>query len=198
MILSILKVYGVDTSSILASIGILGLVIGLAIQDIIADFLKGVFIIFDNQYTIGDIIEINGFKGEVISLGLMNTKIKSITGEVKILSNSSFKEVINYSMRNTTLLINLDVAYGTDIDKLEKVLKSIEKEVLELKNVKGNYCLLGISEFSSSSVKYLVSMETIANQQYQIKRDYLKIIYRVFNENNIEIPYNKLDVNIKK
>ena len=77
VVLSILKVYGVDTSSILASVGILGLVIGLAIQDIIADFLKGVFIIFDNQYTIGDFVEINGFKGEVISLGLMNTKSKN-------------------------------------------------------------------------------------------------------------------------
>ncbi len=198
MILSILKVYGVDTSSIVASIGILGLVLGLAIQDIIADFLKGIFIIFDNQYTIGDFVEINGFKGEVISLGLMNTKIKGINGEIKILSNSSFKEVTNYSIKNTTLLINLDVAYGTDIDKLEKVLKNIEKEVLEIPNVKGNYSLLGISEFSSSSIKYLVSIETLPNKHYQIRRDYLKIIYREFNKNNIEIPYNKLDVNIRK
>lgn len=198
MILSILKVYGVDTSSIVASIGILGLVIGLAIQDIISDFLKGVFIIFDNQYTIGDFVEINGFKGEVISLGLMNTKIKGINGEVKILSNSSFKEVTNYSMKNTSLLINLDVAYGTDIDKLESVLNSIREEVLKIENVKGNYNLLGISEFSSSSIKYLVSIETLPNRHYQIRRDYLKIIYRVFKENNIEIPYNKLDVNIKK
>lgn len=198
MILSILKVYGVDTSSILASIGILGLVIGLAIQDIIADFLKGVFIIFDNQYTIGDFVEINGFKGEVISLGLMNTKIRSMTGEVKILSNSSFKEVTNYSMKNTILLINLDVAYGTDIDKLEKVLESVRDEVLELKDVKDKYSLLGISEFSSSSIKYLVSIETLPNKQYQVRRDYLKIIYREFNKNNIEIPYTKLDVNIKK
>lgn len=198
MILSILKVYGVDTSSIVASIGIVGLVIGLAIQDIIADFLKGMFIIFDNQYTIGDFVEINGFKGEVISLGLMNTKIKGINGEIKILSNSSFKEVTNYSMKDTNLLINLDVAYGTDIDKLEKVLKGIEDEVLALPNVKDKYSLLGISEFSSSSIKYLVSIETKPNCHYQIRRDYLKIIYREFNKNGIEIPYNKLDVNIKK
>ena len=101
-------------------------------------------------------------------------------------------------MKNTTLLINLDVAYGTDIDKLEKVLSGIEKEVLEIPNVKGKYSLLGISEFSSSSIKYLVSIETLPNRHYQIRRDYLKLIYREFNKNNIEIPYNKLDVNIKK
>ena len=84
---------------------------------------------FDNQYTIGDIVEINGFKGEVVGFGLMSTKIKKATGEILILSNSSFKEVINYSMENTCLLMDLDVSYDTDIDKLEKVIKEIEEDI---------------------------------------------------------------------
>ena len=73
VILSILSVYGVDTSGILASLGIAGLVIGLALQDIIADFVAGIFILLDDQYIIGDVIEINGFKGEVIGFGLIST-----------------------------------------------------------------------------------------------------------------------------
>lgn len=197
VILSILSVYGVNTSGIIASLGIAGLVIGLAIQDILADFVAGVFILFDNQYTIGDIVEINGFKGEVISFGLMSTKIKKATGEILILSNSSFKEVINYSMNNTCLLINLDVSYDTDIDKLEKVLKELENDVKKMDNVVGEYSLLGINEFSSSSIKYLVSIECKANCQYQIKRDYFKLVKKIFDENKIEIPYNKLDINVR-
>lgn len=197
VILSILSVYGVNTSGILASLGIAGLVIGLALQDIIADFVAGIFILFDNQYTIGDIVEINGFKGEVINFGLMSTKIKKATGEILILSNSSFKEVINYSMENTCLLIDLDVSYDTDIDKLEKVLKGLENDVKKMDNVVGGYNLLGINEFSSSSIKYLVSIECKANCQYQIKRDYFKLVKKVFDENKIEIPYNKLDVNVR-
>lgn len=197
VILSILSVYGVDTSGILASLGIAGLVIGLALQDIIADFVAGIFILFDNQYTIGDTVEINGFKGEVIGFGLMSTKIKKASGEILILSNSSFKEVINYSMENTGLVITLDVAYDTDIDKLEKVLKDLDEDVKKLENVVGDYSLLGINEFSSSSIKYLVSIKCKANCQYQIKRDYLKLVKKVFDKNNIEIPYNKLDVNVR-
>lgn len=197
VILSILSVYGVNTSGILASLGIAGLVIGLAIQDILADFVAGVFILFDNQYTIGDIVEINGFKGEVISFGLMSTKIKNANGDILILSNSSFKEVINYSMGNTNLLINLDVSYDTDIDKLEDVLKSLEEDVKKLDNVVGNYSLLGVNEFASSSIKYLVSIECKANCQYQIKRDYFKLVKKAFDKNKIEIPYNKLDINVR-
>ena len=197
VILSILSVYGVDTSGIIASLGIAGLVIGLALQDIIADFVAGIFILFDDRYTIGDVVEINGFKGEVIGFGLMSTKIKNGTGDVLILSNSSFKEIKNFSRNNTNLLINLDVSYDTDIDKLEKVLKELEEDVLKMENVSGKYSLLGINEFSSSSIKYLVSIECKANCQYQIKRDYFKLVKNAFDKNKIEIPYNKLDVSIR-
>ncbi len=197
MILSILNVYGVNTTSIIASIGVAGLVIGLAFQDIIRDFLSGIFILFDNQYTIGDTVSINNFKGEVISFGLMSTKIKAATGEILILSNSSFKEVINYSIDNTILYITLDVSYDTNIEKLEKVLNDLKEDVMKIENVCGEYKLLGISEFSSSSIKYLVSIECNPNTHYQIKRDYLKLIRNTFNKNNIEIPYNKLDINIR-
>ena len=197
VILSILSVYGVDTSGILASLGIAGLVIGLALQDIIADFVAGIFILFDDQYTLGDVVEINGFKGEVIGFGLMSTKIKNAMGDVLILSNSSFKEVKNFSRNNSNLLINLDVSYDTDIDKLEKVLEELREDVLKMENVVGNYSLLGINEFSSSSIKYLVSIECKANCQYQIKRDYFKLVRNSFKKNKIEIPYNKLDVNVR-
>ena len=197
VILSILSVYGVDTTGIVASLGVAGLVIGLALQDIIADFVAGIFILFDDQYVIGDVVEVNGFKGEVIGFGLMSTKIKNATGDVLIISNSSFKEVINFSRTNNCLLITLDVAYNTDIDKLEKALKEIEDDVKKMENVVGNYNLLGINEFSSSSIKYLVSIECKANCQYQIKRDYLKLVKKVFDKYKIEIPYNKLDVNVK-
>lgn len=197
VILSILSVYGVDTSGILASLGIAGLVVGLALQDIIADFVAGIFILFDDQYTIGDIVEINGFKGEVIGFGLMSTKIKNANGDVLILSNSSFKEVKNFSRNNSNLVINLDVSYDTDIDKLDKVLKDLEEDVKNMENVCGDYNVLGINEFSSSSIKYLVTIVCKPNSQYQVKRDYFKLVKKAFDKNKIEIPYNKLDVNVR-
>ena len=197
VVLSILNVYGVNTTSIVASIGIIGVVLGLAVQDLVRDLLSGILIIFDNQYNIGDTVLINGFKGEVVSLGLISTKIRGFNGDIKSISNSSFKEVIIYNMSNTILYIDLPVAYGTDIEKLEDTLKSMKKDVLSIENVK-DYSLLGVNEFNSSSISYLVSIECAPNKGYQIKRDYYGLILKYFKENNIEIPYNKIDVNIRR
>ena len=80
VIILILNLYGINTTSIIASLGVAGVVVGLAFQDIVKDFLAGIFIIFDNAYAVGDWVEINGFKGEVISLGLKTTKVKAYTG----------------------------------------------------------------------------------------------------------------------
>ena len=173
IVLSILNVYGINTTGVIASIGIVGVIIGLAFQDLVADFLAGVCILFDDKYTIGDIVSIN------------------------IISNSSFKEVTNYSQNKTVLFITLDVAYDTNIDKLEKVLNSLTDDVLKIENVLGNYKLLGINEFSSSSIKYQVCMDCKPEKHYQIKREYLKLINDSFNKNKIEIPYNKMDINIR-
>ena len=197
IILGILSVFGVDTTSIIASIGIAGVIIGLAFQDIVADFLAGIFIIFDNQFKIGDTISINDFKGEVVSFGLMSTKIKAASGEVKIIGKSSFNELINYSINNKIYYINIDVSYDTDINKLEKVLDNMKEKVEKIDGYIGNYKLLGINEFADSSIKYLITFECKSDMQYQVKRDFNKILKSELDKAKIEIPYKKIDINIR-
>ena len=197
VVLAILSVYGVDTSSIITSIGVAGVIIGLALQDIVADFLAGVLILFDNHYAIGDVVTIDGFTGEVVNFGLMTTKIRAASGEIMILSNSSFKKVINYNMNNTTHYINIDVAYDTDINKLEKCLNEMKDEVEKISGYVGNYKLLGIQEFASSSIKYMVMLECSNAKRFQVKRDFNMILKKYFDKYKIEIPYMKVDVNIR-
>lgn len=197
VVLAILSVYGVDTSSIITSIGVAGVIIGLALQDIVSDFLAGVLILFDNHYAIGDVVTIDGFTGEVINFGLMTTKIRAASGEIMILLNSSFKKVINYNMNNTTHYINIDVAYDTDINKLEKCLNEMKDEVEKISGYIGNYKLLGIQEFASSSIKYMIMLECVNSQRFQVKRDFNMILKKYFDKYKIEIPYMKVDVNIR-
>ena len=155
MILQILKLYGVDTTSIIASIGVFAAVIGLAFQDILKDLLAGISNIFDNKFAVGDTVEINGFRGTVIQLGLRTTKIKSFTGEIKSIGNSSFNEVINYSLSDAILYIKLNVAYDTNLEKLEKVLSDIREDVLKIDGVI-TYELNGVDAFVDSSIVYMV------------------------------------------
>lgn len=197
VVLGILKLYGVDTTSIIASLGVFAAVIGLAFQDMIKDLLAGVTIIFDNNYAVGDTIEVNGFTGTVISLGLRTTKIKAFSGEVKSISNSSFTEVINYSLANADLFIKLNVAYNTDIAKLEKVLESLRSEILKIDNVK-DYKLLGVDELGESSIVYMIDVTCQAMTGVPIKRKILKLIKEKFDKEKISIPYTTVDINIRK
>ncbi len=196
--LEILKMYGINTSSILASLGIISAVIGLAFKDIMTDFLSGIFILFDNQYKIGDLVEINGFQGEVVSFGLRTTKVKAFTGEVMIVSNSSFKQIINYNLKNTTIFFKIPVSYDTKLDKLEKVFEDLRPYILEIPNVTGKYQLLGVDEFADSAIIYMLSVDVKPQTNYAVKRKVLRLVKDAFDKNNIEIPYNKLDVNIGK
>ncbi len=197
IVLGILKIYGIDTTSIIASLGVFAAVIGLAFQDIIKDLLAGVAILFDNKYAVGDTVSINGFQGTVIEFGLRTTKIKAFTGEVKSIGNSSFSEVINYNLSNCDIFLKLNVAYNTDIDKLEKVLESMREDILKIENVK-DYKLLGVDELGDSSIVYAVDITCKAMTNYAIKREVLKMIKKKFDREGINIPYTTVDVNIRK
>ena len=197
VIIMILNLYGINTSSILASIGIAGAVIGLAFQDIIKDLLAGIFIIFDNAYAVGDWISIDGFKGEVISLGLKTTKIKSFTGEVLILSNSSFNKVTNFNLQTPRLFIEIPISYTENLLKVEKIidktLNSLKENNKDVKKVE----LLGVNSFDDSSMKYAVSIECNIGTYVKIKRIFLRDIKIAFDKNKITIPFNQLDVHIE-
>ena len=198
VILAILSVYGVDTTSIIASLGIVGVVLGLACQDIAKDFLAGIFNIFDEAYAVGDTVKINGFMGEVIEAGLKDTKIKAYTGEIMTISNSAFTEVINYSAANAKVIVDINVSYNTNIDKLESILTNIKNDIKNIENVCGEVELLGVSSLSDSSIVYSIVIECKPMTFYGVKRKTLKIIKNELDKNKVEIPYNKLDIYVKE
>lgn len=197
VIILILGIYGINTTSLIASLGVATAIIGLAFQDTIKDFLAGVFLIFDNAYAVGDTVKINGFTGEVVALGLKTTKIRAYTGEVMILSNSSFTEVINYNLNHSKVLISVPVSYDTSMDSLEKILNNI-KTIIEKEKDVYSMELLGIDEFADSSIKYAIIVECASMTHYGIKRKVLGLIKEKFDNEGIVIPYNKIDVHIEK
>ena len=197
IIIMILNVYGVNTTSLIASLGVVTAVLGLAFQDTIKDFLAGVFLIFDNAYAVGDYVQINGFTGEVVSLGLKTTKVKAYTGEIKILSNSSFTEVINYSLNHSKMLIYIPVHYNASIEQVENVLNDVKKTIEKEKDVYSME-LLGIDEFADSAMKYVVVIDCASMTHYGSKRKVLKLIKMSFDKEGIVIPYNQIDVHIEK
>lgn len=197
IIIMVLNIYGVNTKSIVASIGIVGAVIGLAFQDIIKDFLAGIFIIFDNAYAVGDWIKIDNFKGEVISMGLKTTKLRAYTGEIMILSNSSFNKVINYNLNTQKIYLEIPFSYDEKIEKIESILSDVLVEIKKEKEVKKTE-LLGVKNLKICFIVYALDVDCSVGNQFKIKRLLLKKIKTRFDSEGVVIPYNQLDVHIEK
>jgi small conductance mechanosensitive channel len=194
VILFILDLYGFDTKALLASLGVFSALAGLALQDTLKDFISGIDIILNNYFVVGDIVTYNNFTGEVIEMGLKATKIKKATGEVLVLANRNISEVINISQKKANVLINIPTAYEVKSDVVEKTIAKVLKEAKKIKGVSPDSKYLGISELGDSSVSYLISIICSQENQWQIKRDILKIIKDTYEKDDIKIPYQQIEV----
>ena len=192
-IIAILEVYGINTKTLITSIGIVGLITGLAIQDLLKDFIVGFSIIFEDQFSIGDWVSIGGFKGEVIPSNLRTTKLKAYTGEIKIIYNRNINEVINYSTGSTNLIVDVNVSYETDINKVKKVLDKLCIKFKEQFNLKDIECI-GIQELTENSIDFRIVILTKYIEQFNLSRELKKEIILLFKQNNITIPYKQVVV----
>ena len=194
LVLAILNLYGVDTKALIASLGIVGAVLGLALQDTIKDFISGITIIMDNFFVVGDIVTYNGFTGEILELGLKTTKIKNFNGEVLVISNRNIDQVINISQELAKIFIDIPTAYEEKISKVEKTITKILEEIKKIPDVKKEPEYLGVSELSDSSVKYTICFYCTQEKQWQVRRDALKIIKDIYDKDKIKIPYTQIEV----
>ena len=192
-IITILSINGFNTSSLIASLGVASAVVALAFQDTLKDLFAGVFIVFENQYNIGDTVKINNFKGEVMSVGLRTTKLKAYTGEYCFISNRTINSVINYSMSKSLAIVNVDVAYEEDLDKVNKVLEKLfiklEKEIHE---IKGNITIDGVDNLGDSGVTIRITALTQPLKNFEVERRLRKEIKCEFDRVGITIPYNQV------
>ena len=106
-ILAILSEFRIDVKGLLAGAGVLGLAVGFGAQSLVKDVITGFFIIFEDQFSVGDYVKIGAAEGIVEEIGLRTTKIKSFTGEVHILPNGTISQVVNYSMKNSLAIVDV-------------------------------------------------------------------------------------------
>lgn len=193
--LMILDVWGVDTKALLTSLGIVGVAAGLAIQDLLKDFISGTSIVTENQFKVGDYIQIGDFKGTVIYLGMKTTKIKGGCGEVKIISNRNITEVINYTAMPYSYALDITVSYANDLEKVENVLKKVCETVSKQVNyLKKPIEITGLVNMDSNGVTYRVIAELTPPKNYAFKNLFLTEVKKEFEANNLSISYNRMDV----
>jgi moderate conductance mechanosensitive channel len=197
--LIVLSIWGVDVIPAVAGLGIVGLVIGLGAQRMIQDMIAGFFIVFENHYDIGDVVEVKGFRGTVLELGLKSTTLQHWTGHIQIFSNSQMSPVTNYSKHYAQAIVTFSVPYETDIKNLTtslnaslKVFKENHTEIIS------DALVLGVTQFLAPGIEMTLTCQTQPNLQFSIERDLRAFILNELKALNIEIPLDQIIVSSKE
>lgn len=193
VLLLILAELGVELAPLLAGAGVLGLAIGFGAQSLVKDVITGFFIIFEDQFAVGDIIRTGEFQGTVQEIGLRVTRIRSWTGEMHIIPNGSIVEVTNFSTNNSVGVVDVSVAYEANIDKAIEVIRDTVKNVFETNdNIVKEPEVLGVQSLGASDVVIRVTMECRPMTHIGVGRQMNAEIKKALEAAGIEIPYPRL------
>nr|MBQ6241075.1 mechanosensitive ion channel family protein [Lachnospiraceae bacterium] len=187
---------GVNISTIFASIGILALIIGFGAQSLVEDMVTGVFLVFEDEFNVGDIIEINGFRGTVTSIGIRTTCVKDPGGNIKILNNSDLRNVLNRSSSDSMAVTNVSIAYSSDIEYVEKVIAELMPKIREKypEVFLADPRYLGVQELGDSGVVLKFVGQVDEKNVFSAPRIMNREIKIAFDRAGIEIPFTQVVV----
>jgi len=192
-IIGILSSLNIKVAGLLAGAGIVGLAIGFGAQSLVKDVITGFFIIFEDQFGVGDYIKINAAEGTVVEIGLRTTKINGATGEQFIIPNGAIGEVVNYSVNNSKIFIDLQMATDADFEKAEGVINKYLETLPKMhKELIAAPVFLGVQNVKGTEVTIRIAAETLPQQQYGVARTIRRDITKLFEENNIPMVYPKM------
>ena len=199
IVIGALYVLSVDVSTILAGLGVIALIIGFGAESLIADVVTGFFILVDNQYNVGDIIEVGGFRGTVSEIGIRTTSLTDTGGNVKIINNSDMKSVLNRSDNSSKAVADFAIPYETDILKLEASIPAMMDWIYQqhpdvFKSVPK---YLGVQTLNNSSVDLRFVAEVGESDIYSGARILNHDLFVGFRSLGVECPFPQVDVHNK-
>jgi len=196
VVLMILDIFDVPIRTMLAGAGIAGVAIGFGAQSLVKDVIAGFFIIFEDQFSVGDYIEIGAIEGDVEVIGLRSTKLRSFYGQTYVIPNGQINIVTNYSASNGYAMVEINIPYETNIVKVENMIKHI------LPTFKTNYpdvfvdepFIQGVTALELSNYVLRVRAETFPVMQWEGARLIRKDVKAYLFEHGIEIPSPRMVV----
>ncbi|MDO4415413.1 MAG: mechanosensitive ion channel [Erysipelotrichaceae bacterium] len=191
-----LSILGVNTTAVLAGVGIIGLILGFGAQSLIEDIITGFFIIFEGEYAIGDIIILDDFRGVVRSIGVRTTVIEDAGGNLKVVNNSDIRNFQNRSRNDSKALVTASVAYETDMKYLEKVIQQAMGPMYEAHKdlYLGVPEYLGVEDLADSGVVLKFAVPVKENNVFAAQRMFRRDLFVLFGEKNITIPFPQVVV----
>ena len=186
----ILRALSLNPLPLLAGAGIVGVVFGLGAQPLINDVVSGLFILFEKLYLVGDFIETGTARGVVETIELRTTRIRDPDGQLHILRNGQLGDVVNFSKGYTYAVVEVGVAYDSDLDQVYEVLKKTGEELKASQpDVLEPTIVQGLDNFGESELTIRTLTRVKPGRHRQAARQYRKMIKDAFDREGIEIPF---------
>lgn len=188
--LMVLETFAVPTGSILASAGIAGLAVGFGAQNLVKDIITGFFIIFEDQFSVGEYVSFAGVTGVVEEMGLRTTKVREWTGQLHTIPNGEISKVTNYNRGKMLALVSVGIAYEEDVDQAIEVLRHTSEQAYhQLATIVDIPVVQGVVELADSAVVIRVIAQTVPGEQWAVERELRRLFKQALDQQDIEIPY---------
>jgi small conductance mechanosensitive channel len=192
-VLVVLEQLNINTGPILAGVGILGLAIGFGAQSLVKDVINGLFILFEDSVSVGDVAILRGTGGLVEKVTLRAVTLRDLSGNVHVIPNSSIDMVSNMTKEYSRYVLDVGVAYREDVDEVIDILREVDEEMLADpeygKDMLEPIEILGLDRFADSAVVVRARLKTRPIQQWRIGREFNRRMKHIFDARGIEIPF---------
>ena len=181
---------GVNIAPIIASAGIVGIALGFGAQSLVKDFLSGIFILAEDQFGVGDIVDLDQeTSGTVEAVSLRTTRLRSVDGTVWHVPNGDIRRVGNMSQHWSRALLDIEVAYGTDLDHAKAVITRVANEVAEADDaILEPPDLWGVESLGAGGITLRLVVKTTPSQQWRVSRTLRERIKEAFDAEGIAPP----------
>lgn len=188
-----------DTTALITGVSMLTLVIGLGTTSLITDIVAGIFIVFEGDYQVGDVVVIDGWRGKVNEIGIRTTKIEDIGGNIQIINNSNISKIINNSASTSFASCYVGIEYSESLERVENVIAKL------LPKIKGKYPAViegpfyrGVDSLGDSSVNLLIVAKCAEEDKFQLQRNLNREVKLEFDRKGINIPFPQITISSLK
>ena len=196
MVYYCLALLGVDTTTLLASAGILSIAISLGAKDLVSDILSGLFLIFEGAFRVGDIITVGTWRGTVIEIGIRTTKIMNGSQNIKVLRNSNVTDVVNMTKQTSYTWLDVGIEYSESLERVEDILadelSGLKKQI---PGIIGDPIYKGVVSLGDNSVNIRIMVQCAEKDRAQVERDLNRAVKLLFDKHDIGIPFPQVVVN---
>jgi len=194
----ILSEIGVSIAPILGAAGVVGLAVGFGAQSLIKDYFTGFFLLLENQIRQGDVVEAGGKSGAVEEVTLRYVRLRDYDGIVHFIPNNLITTVSNMSRGFAFAVVDASVAYREDLDHVMRVMQRVAAELRQDEvfgpKIVADLEMAGVDKWADSSVVVRCRFKVLPLEQWNVKREFLRLLKKAFDEEGIEIPFPHLTV----